>query len=139
MICNTAVQKTSLSKKQDINAFLAKVILPPVWFWFLSVMGVKGKYMFQALGIIRGSKAQRHPEPEPVYHPRPCHGLVINYFLCKAQACMVEFRFTIYIHLTMDFSTAFWDRHNSHAFHYTCCLNLDPEFLLKMMRFDLKV
>lgn len=39
----------------------------------------------------------------------------------------------------MDFNTAFWDRYNSHAFHYMCCLNLDPEFLLKMMRFDLKV
>lgn len=52
---------------------------------------------------------------------------------------MAEFRITIYIHLTMDFSTAFWDRYNSHAFHYACYLNLDPEFLLKMMRFDLKV
>lgn len=37
----------------------------------------------------------------------------------------------------MDFSTAFWDRYNSRAFHYTCRLNLDPEFLLKIMRFDL--
>lgn len=37
MVCNTAVQKTSLLKKQctvfptkqDINAFLAKVVFPP--------------------------------------------------------------------------------------------------------------
>lgn len=51
--------------------FLAQVVFPSVWFWFLSVMSVKGKYMFQALGIIRGSKAERHPEPQPVYLPRP--------------------------------------------------------------------
>lgn len=43
------------------------------------------------------------------------------------------------IHLTMDFCTAAWDGDNSCAFHYTWYLNLDPEFLLKMMRFDLKV
>lgn len=52
---------------------------------------------------------------------------------------MAEFRITIYIHLTVDFSAAFWDRYNSHAFHYTCYLNLDPKFLVKTMNFDLEV
>lgn len=65
--CST---KDQSSKKVRLF-FLSEVVFSPVWFWFLSVMGVKGKYMSQALGIIRGSKAERHPEPQPVYLPRP--------------------------------------------------------------------
>lgn len=70
MVCNTTVQKTGLFKKQAMNIFLAQVTIPSVWFWFLSAIGVKGKYMLQALGVIKGSKAEKHPEPQPMLQSR---------------------------------------------------------------------